>query len=91
MTKKAVNSVSPKLQFFMEVSNAVNSCRDEILATKQIIPWAGDRNGPAYAVTTRQVVGSLENLLTELRSLVASANIEPSSLPQGIFKNLDPK
>jgi hypothetical protein len=85
------NPFSPKLQLFTAIAAAVDSCRDEIFATKQPLPWAGDRNGPVYVVTTRQVTGSMEHLFLELRNLVASASIDSFSLPQSISGGLDSK
>lgn len=73
--QNSVNPFSPKLQLFTAIADSVESCRKKMLATKQRIPWAGDALGPLHAVTERQVTASMEELFTDLRDLIALAEI----------------
>jgi hypothetical protein len=44
----------------IEVDDLLMKYRKEILETNQVIPWAGTKVGPCYAVPQDQIVGGFE-------------------------------
>ncbi len=59
-----------KLNLKIEVNNLLYKFEKEILSTRQVIPWAGTRVGPCYAVPQDQVVGGFEGMKKELLALL---------------------
>ncbi len=64
------NQPNPHLTLMIEVDDLLMKYRKEILDTKQVIPWAGTKVGPCYAVPQDQVVGGFEGLKKELLALL---------------------
>lgn len=64
------NQPDSQIILMIEVDDLLMKYRKEILDTKQVIPWAGTKVGPCYAVPQDQVVGGFEGLKKELLALL---------------------
>lgn len=73
MAKQIV--LSDKVQLASRINSLLLKYRNKILEHKQVIPWAGSKVGPCYAVSQDQLVGGFEDLQTELFNLLRQYEI----------------
>ena len=73
MAKQIV--LSDKVQLASKINSLLLEYRNKILEHKQVIPWAGSKVGPCYAVTQDQLVGGFEDLQAELFDLLRQYEI----------------